>query len=240
MFAPSRELGHSPEIRYRTLDSGAPEPACPALLHVKRGIGMTQRNFLKRKLAFAALGLICLGLMSCATMNGGRIMSEKHGYNGPYTGRHLNRVAFPIGGIGAGMVCLEGSGAISHVSVRNRMEFFHEPCTFAALCVKGEENVARVLEGPIPDRKYFGAPGTGNGAGGMTYGLPRFREASFLARFPFATVNLADPDIPLDVSITGWSPFVPGDADASSLPVGALEYRFKNSTGSAVTPLGRL
>ena len=37
-------------------------------------------------------------------------------YNGEYTGQHLNRVAFPIGAIGAGMVCLEGTGAISHVS----------------------------------------------------------------------------------------------------------------------------
>lgn len=29
-------------------------------------------------------------------------------YQGPYTGSHLNRIAFPIGGIGAGMFCLEG------------------------------------------------------------------------------------------------------------------------------------
>ena len=48
-------------------------------------------------------------------------------YNGPYAGANLNRVAFPIGGIGAGMFCLEGTGAISHMSVRNRMEVFHEP-----------------------------------------------------------------------------------------------------------------
>ncbi|MGO8055767.1 twin-arginine translocation signal domain-containing protein, partial [Rhizobium leguminosarum] len=27
----------------------------------------------------------------------------KRNYNGPYTGEFLNRVAFPIGGIGAGM-----------------------------------------------------------------------------------------------------------------------------------------
>ena len=28
----------------------------------------------------------------------------------PYTGDHLNRIAFPLGGLGAGMVCLEGTG----------------------------------------------------------------------------------------------------------------------------------
>jgi uncharacterized protein (DUF608 family) len=151
-------------------------------------------------------------------------------YNGPYTGAHLNQVAFPIGGIGAGMFCVEGTGAISHMSVRNRMEFFHEPCTFAAVCVKGDPNVARVLEGPIPDWKYFGRPGTGNGAAGTAYGLPRFDEAECLARFPFATIDIDDDDIPLDVTITAWSPFIPGDADNSSLPVGALEYCFANPT----------
>jgi uncharacterized protein (DUF608 family) len=155
-------------------------------------------------------------------------------YNGPYQGLYLNRVAFPIGGIGAGMFCLEGTGAVSHLSVRNTMRFFNEPCTFAALCVKGEKNTARVLEGPVPGWKIFGAAGTGNGASGMSYGLPRFQEASFLARFPFGSVTLKDPAIPLGVTLTGWSPFIPGDADNSSLPVGGLEYSFNNPTASTV------
>jgi uncharacterized protein (DUF608 family) len=34
-----------------------------------------------------------------------------HEFNGSYTEQHLDRVAFPLGGIGAGMVCLEGTGA---------------------------------------------------------------------------------------------------------------------------------
>ena len=42
-------------------------------------------------------------------------------YNDRYTGDFLNRVAFPIGGIGAGMLCIEGTGAFSHASVRNTM-----------------------------------------------------------------------------------------------------------------------
>jgi len=155
-------------------------------------------------------------------------------YNGLYYGPYLNRVAFPIGGIGSGMICLEGTGAFSHVSVRNTMRFFNEPCTFASLCVKGSNSVARVLEGPVPDWKIFGAAGTGNGAAGSSYGLPRFEETSFIARFPFGTVLLRDDKIPLETKLTGWSPFIPGDADNSSLPVGGLEYHFKNPTGSTV------
>jgi len=160
-----------------------------------------------------------------------------HEYADSYTGENLNRIAFPIGGIGTGMYCLEGTGAISHMSVRHRMEFFHEPNLFAAICVKGataEQNIARVVEGPIPDWKYFGSSGTGNGATGTTYGLPRFRQCEFSVRFPFGRVSLADKALPIRATITGFSPFTPGDADSSSLPVGSLEYAFKNVTDKKV------
>jgi uncharacterized protein (DUF608 family) len=152
----------------------------------------------------------------------------RRAYNGGYSGDHLSRVAFPLGGIGAGMICLEGTGALSHVSLRNRPEVFNEPCVFAAISVAGRRSAARVLEGPVPPWKIFGAPGTGNGAAGTTYGLPRFASATFNAHFPFGTVTLADEAFPLTVEITGWSPFEPGDPDNSSLPVAALEYRFVN------------
>ena len=153
-------------------------------------------------------------------------------YAGEYSGPRLSRVAFPMGGMGAGMICLEGTGALSHFSLRHKPEVFHEPCTFAALSIKGLPDAARVLEGPVPGWKLFGQPGAGNGAGGTSFGLPRFREARFHARFPFGIVTLRDKDLPVQVEITGWSPFEPGDADHASLPVAGLEYRFTN-TGAA-------
>ena len=155
-------------------------------------------------------------------------------FNSPYAGDYLNQVAFPLGGIGAGMICLEGTGALSHVSIRNRPDVYNEPCVFAAISLKGMPDAARVLEGPVPKRKIFGPPGTGNGAGGTTYGLPRFAEAQFRTEFPFGLINLTDPRLPLEVQITGWSPFEPGDPDNSSLPVVGLEYRFTNHGPSAV------
>lgn len=163
----------------------------------------------------------------------------KRPYNSPYTGEHLNRVAFPMGGMGAGMLCLEGSGALSHVSLRGHADIFNEPSMFAALSINApvgsqSDRLARVLEGPVPMWKVFGTPGAGNGLGGTSYGLPRFAEATFAARFPFGTVALRDPKIPLDVTFTGWSPFTPGDADSSSLPVAALEYRFTNPTDAPI------
>ena len=131
------------------------------------------------------------------------------------------------------MVALEGTGTLSHVSLRHRPEVFHAPMIFSALYVAGA-STARVLEGPVPGWKAFGAPDTGNGASGKNYGLPRFSECAFTARFPFATISLADPTMPVTVEVTGWSPFIPGDADASSLPVFGLEYTFRNPTAQVV------
>jgi len=170
-------------------------------------------------------------LISCAQRENVK-KPAGHVYNDYYSGEFLNRVAFPIGGIGAGMFCIEGTGAISHMSVRNRPEVFNEPCMFAAISLKGVENGTKVLEGQVPDWKKFGTPNSGNGSPGTSYGFPRFENVRFIARFPFAVIDLKDEDIPLEVQMKGWSPFIPTDADNSSLPVGAIEYSFKNSGSS--------
>ena len=156
-------------------------------------------------------------------------VAGRHKYNGTYRAEYLNRLAFPIGGMGAGMFCLEGTGCVSHMSVRNKPEVFHEPCMFASITVKGQVHGAKLLEGPVPSWKFFGKRGTGNGAEGSTFGLPRFRSAEFTTSFPFGNIHLQDEDIPLKAEITGWSPFIPTDEDNSSLPVGALEYSFHNN-----------
>ncbi|MDO4627853.1 MAG: GH116 family glycosyl-hydrolase [Planctomycetia bacterium] len=168
-----------------------------------------------------------------------------------WTERNTDRIAFPIGGIGSGMFCVERTGTISHLSPEHGMNFFHEPTTFAAIHVKETKNgteksvgkvekeienlnllsPARVLEGPVPEWKFFGIPGSGTGSTGRTYRLPRFRECKFTSRFPFCEIALRDDTFPVETQITGFSPFIPSDGDASSFPTGTLDYTLKN-TGS--------
>jgi uncharacterized protein (DUF608 family) len=194
--------------------------------------GITRRKFITNT-ALAGIGTIGSAniITSCSTKNTGtesKTKTDSHEYNAYYSGKNLDRIAFPIGGIGAGMFCLEGTGGISHMSIRNRPEVFNEPCMFAAISVKGLKNGTKVLEGQVPDWKKFGQPDSANGSGGTSYGFPRFRNVKFRTRFPFAMIELQDDEIPLDIMVTGWSPFIPTDADNSSLPVGAFEYSFKN------------
>ncbi len=156
-----------------------------------------------------------------------------------YVGRKLDHVAFPMGGIGAGMLCIEGTGSFGSVSVRNAPNIFNEPNMFAAVSVKGAHKNARVLEGQVPVNKFYGFAvhgftGAGNGMTGKNYGLPRFRDCSFTSRFPFAEITLSDETMPFDVFITGYSPFIPGDADASSLPAASVKYTLKNKTDEKI------
>lgn len=161
--------------------------------------------------------------------------SPGHPFNGSYENENLPHIAFPIGGMGAGMFCLEGTGAVSHMSVRNSPDVFNEPLMFAAIAVKGQPGKARVLEGPVPDWKKYGQKGSAMGAVGTTYGLSRFTHASFTAQFPFAGVSLTDGSMPVEVRIKGWSPFIPTDADNSGLPAGGIEYQFTNTGKSTLS-----
>lgn len=204
---------------------------------MKNKKGITRRSFISNT-TLAGLGTIGAAnfLSGCSDKNSTAKTSgetEGHAYNGSYAGKNLNRIAFPVGGIGAGMFCLNGTGSISHMSVRNKPDVFNEPCMFAAISVKGIEKGTKVLEGQVPDWKKFGQPDSANGSGGTSFGFPRFKNSRFTARFPFAIIELQDDDIPLEIQLNGWSPFIPTDNDNSSLPAGAIEYSFKN-TGSSV------
>jgi uncharacterized protein (DUF608 family) len=165
----------------------------------------------------------------------GASASGARAFNSIYHGDYLDHIAFPMGGMGAGMVCLEGTGALSKFSLRNRPDLGSEPKIFSAVSIKGAQPVARVLEGPVPAWKLKPfLPGAEGVYPGGCWGLPRFRHASFETRFPFATVRLKDAAIPIEVELIGWSPFSPGDADNSSLPVAGLEYRFMNRSRASV------
>jgi uncharacterized protein (DUF608 family) len=169
-------------------------------------------------------------------------MSHPNLFTGTYEGAQLERLAFPVGGLGAGMFCVEGTGALTHFSIQNRPDVWNAPTTFAAISIKGDgraANVARVLEGPVQNWKPFftwerHGRYSGMGTGFASFGLPRFDSAKFKARFPFAEVELKDAAVPIECGLKAWSPFIPGNADDSGLPVGALEYKFKNTTSKPI------
>ncbi len=203
-----------------------------------------RRSFIK-KLTIGSLGVTAIPGVMFATDKETEVdhpdlqpssqkQDRNRSYNGIYTGEYLEQLAFPIGGIGAGMFCLEGAGAVSHMSIRNKPGLLHEPAMFAAIAIKGLKNGAKVIEGPVPNWKLFGPKDFGGGGSGTTYGLPRFEKAEFKTEFPSAHIKFEDKDVPVEVQLEGWSPFIPTDTDNSSLPVGALEYTIRNLSDKTI------
>ncbi|NTW95320.1 MAG: hypothetical protein HGB31_01705 [Erysipelotrichaceae bacterium] len=147
-----------------------------------------------------------------------------------FKNENKDHIAYPIGGLGAGMICLNGNGSLGSFSLRNKPQLKNNPNLFSAIHIRGVENGTRVLESSVPKHYYFDAENAGNGLTGTNYGLPRFESGEFSSKFPFATIKLKDKSLPINVSMVGWSPFIPNDEDHSSLPFAALEYTFTNSS----------
>ena len=150
-----------------------------------------------------------------------------------YDGDHLEKIALPLGGIGTGTVSLGGRGELRDWEIMNVPGKGNSTVTtgndapFFAIFTKGKaEAKARLLAGPLYPHEYLHYEGRPVNH----HGLPRFDEASFDAAYPFGQVNLSDPAMPVKVRIKGFNPLIPGDSEASGLPLAVLSYEVTNTT----------
>jgi len=155
-----------------------------------------------------------------------------------YDQNHLARLAMPIGGIGTGTISLMGNGALRHWEIMNRpAKGFHGAPTgnnapFFAIYMQQEDQqpVSRALMGPLEYYEYESSDGTG----ADNHGLPRFRNVRFDAAYPFGQVYLSDEDVPVDVKLQAFNPLIPGNAEASGIPIVVLRYVLSNKTDQKV------
>lgn len=155
-----------------------------------------------------------------------------------YDQEHLGEIALPLGGIGTGTVSLGGRGELRDWEIMNVPGKKYSTVTtgnnapFFAIYVKPMQGkaVTSVLSGPLYPHEYLHC----EGRAANQHGLPRFAHASFDAAYPFGQVQLSDPDIPVQVKVKGFNPLIPGDAEASGLPIAVLTYEVTNSTNQPV------
>ncbi|GAA0579428.1 hypothetical protein HPO96_20715 [Kribbella sandramycini] len=151
-----------------------------------------------------------------------------------YTGRRLRRIALPLGGIGTGTVSFGGRGNLRDWELVNRpAKGFHPGTAFFAIRTETSDGAVttRAAEGPLDLIDYEGA----HGSPAQSHGLPRFQEATFSTAYPLAHLALADPNVPVELGVEAFTPFVPTDVEASSWPVAVLRYSVTNPTDSPVT-----
>lgn len=151
-----------------------------------------------------------------------------------FTGDHLARLSFPLGGIGTGGIGLGGRGQLRDWQIYNRAEQGYAPyvaMSTLAVQVPGQSMVARVLESRLlpPFEGWSGADRHN------FPGLPRLAEAQFTSRFPLVEVAFTDDTLPVRVTLEAFSPFIPHQADESGYPVAVLRYTLDNTTKQSVT-----
>ena len=166
----------------------------------------------------------------------------KPGPQRTFQGDRTTQIAMPIGGIGAGCICLNGYGGLQDFSIWNRPATTALPegyspskAAFAILHVKGAKPITKLVEGPFPVLKIYdqGLQGEGYRRGGFE-GFPRFGKCEFKGEFPFAEISISDSFVPLRVSLLAWNPFIPLDDRNSSIPCAILEYTLHNASPERV------
>ncbi len=153
-----------------------------------------------------------------------------------YDADHLQEVALPLGGIGTGTVSLGGRGELRDWEIMNvpakgfNSGTARRNAPFFAIYTQDESGArtTTMLAGPLYPSEY----NNGFGESVDNFGMPRFHEASFDGAYPFGQVHLADKTLPVQVTIKGFNPLIPTDADKSGLPVAVLSYQVKNISSS--------
>ena len=152
-----------------------------------------------------------------------------------FSGRELDRIAFPLGGIGTGSVCLAGNGSLRDWEIFNRPDKGRRlPGSFFALWVKpaGKPALARVLKGPgVVSLTGHGDSGDRSAGGGLAH----FRHCAFTGRMPMATVELGEPGFPIEVRLEAFNPFIPLNERDSSIPVAIFLYHLRNVSRTSVS-----
>ncbi len=159
-----------------------------------------------------------------------------------FSGDSATQVAMPLGGIGAGCICLNAYGGLQDFSIWNHPSttalpegFAPSQGAFAILHIKGASPVTKLVEGPFPVLKIYdqGLQGEGYRRGGFE-GFPRFQKCVFKGEYPFAEAKLSDSAVPLQISLNAWNPFIPLDDKDSGIPCAILEYTLHNSSPRTV------
>ena len=141
-----------------------------------------------------------------------------------YRDEQLARIAFPLGGIGTGNVSLAGNGYLTEWQLANHVNKGAKVETsFFAVRVKpaAGKPVTRVLaelREPVMERFE------------SHFSLPHMDRVEFIGEYPIGTIRYFDRDIPVNVKLEAYTPFVHGDARDSGLPCAVFTFIARNRT----------
>lgn len=144
------------------------------------------------------------------------------------------QAAFLLGGIGTGNISIGSRGQLKDWEIFNRpAKGQNLPYSFFSIfCDDGiKAPIARMLESKLlpPFTQALGHLSQDVG------GLPRLDDSELSAEYPFAQVRFHDALLPVQVSMSAFTPFIPLNADDSGLPTAMIRYTVSNPTDHPIT-----
>ncbi|GLV54634.1 hypothetical protein KDH_14810 [Dictyobacter sp. S3.2.2.5] len=161
-----------------------------------------------------------------------------------YKGEATRHVAMPLGGIAAGQIALGGDGGLRQWQIVNQIN--HQgfvPDSFFAIratCTEPPVNEIRILQsGELANQSQERTPlVTDNEIPAdqlaLLQQIPGVERTTFTGNYPFARIAYEDAQLPVEVSLEAYSPFVPLDAESSGLPAILFTFTIRNRWAQAV------
>jgi len=136
--------------------------------------------------------------------------------------------AFLLGGIGTGNIAVGARGELKDWEIFNwpgkKTKF---PFSFFAIRAenkKMEKPIAKILESRLH-------PPFTSSHGYLQHelvNLPRLEDSELSCEFPFANVTFSDSDLPLEIEMEAFTPFIPLNSNDSGVPGAVIRYKVKN------------
>ena len=122
----------------------------------------------------------------------------------PFDGAGLTG-GVPLGALGTGYFTLEGSGKLGHSSIYNEL---------------------------VPPKKVFADWLTVES--GTRYIPLSAARILYWGHYPVADLQAAFPEIPLEIGLRAFCPFIPGDAAASNTPAVLFDLQLRNNSAESL------
>lgn len=135
----------------------------------------------------------------------------------------LKYIGMPVGGLCSGQLYLGGDGRLWHWDIFNQYIYTpdREGCHYSN---------QMTAQSPIEQRFTLTM-----GERSAVLDQSGVEEVTFRGEYPIAVVDYADRNLPLQVRLEAFSPFIPLNTDDSSLPATVMQFTLHNSSAVPVT-----
>lgn len=133
-----------------------------------------------------------------------------------YRGKDLELIGMPVGGLCAGQIYLGGDGRLWHWDIFNQN---------LGTSTNGD-HYAKPMTPGSPLEQGFSLR-----VGEVIRALDKtgFKDVSFRGEYPLGIVEYREPELPLEVRLEAFSPFIPLNVDDSSHPATVMQFTIKNT-----------